>query len=71
MWFYTGKFRNGYKTDENGNYILNENNQRIEDYIEANYDFLIDWGDGSPLEHYDRNSSTDNNTATNHYTELG
>lgn len=71
MWFYTGEFRNGYKTDADGNILLNENGNKIEEFVTAKYDFLIDWGDGSALEHYDRNSSTDNNSATNHYTELG
>jgi hypothetical protein len=43
-WFYTGKIRNGYVTDENGN--------KSENLQEVDYDFLIDWGDGSEINHY-------------------
>ena len=50
MWFYTGEFSNGYTYDENGN-------KRTE-YVTADYDFLIDWGDGTAVEHYDNSMAT-------------
>lgn len=58
MWFYTGDFRNGYKTDADGNILLDANGNKIEEFVTAKYDFLIDWGDGSALEHYDNSMAT-------------
>lgn len=43
-WFYTGKLFNGAKEDG------------TVDFVYPEYDFWIDWGDGSAIEHYDKSS---------------
>ena len=41
-----------------GNYLTDANGNKIKDTIYPKFDFDIDWGDGSPVEHYDNNSPT-------------
>jgi hypothetical protein len=45
-WFNTGNIPNDERNDD-GSYSK---------FVKANYDFWIDWGDGTPMEHYDNKS---------------